>query len=323
MVLTQSPAVAAALDAAVRAPSPHNTQPWIFELAPDMIDVVLDEHRVLDACDPEAREARLACGAAVLNLELALAVAGRATETEFAPERARPALLARVTLGHRHRPTVTERRLAAAIPRRYSNRRPFADQAVPPGVRTAVREAAREEGSHLVLLDEIGSLEAAAALIRRADHLQIHDGAFQDELRAWTRRATGEDGVPAFAGGPRSAGGLLPTRYVSEDGAERAFERDPLVAVLTTPNDAPMSQVRAGRAMQRVLLTATDAGLSASFCSQPIEIASARAELRALLGGTDHPQTVFRLGYGYPGVPTPRRPVHAVTRHVGTERKTS
>ncbi|MFD5247690.1 Acg family FMN-binding oxidoreductase [Amycolatopsis sp. NPDC058340] len=314
MVLTRSPVVADALRAAVRAPSPHNTQPWIFELGPDTIDVVLDESRILGACDPEAREARLACGAALLNLRLAIAAAGRISEVELAPERARPSLLARVTLGPRHRPTTTERHLAAAIPRRYSNRRPFTDEPVPLRLRTAVREAAREEGARLVLLDEAGLLEATAGLIRRADHIQHLDAAFQRELQAWTRQTSEDDGVPASAGGPRSAGGLLPGRYVNEDGAPRVFEQDPLVAVLTMPNDAPISQVRAGCAMQRVLLTATDAGLSASFSSQPIEIPAIRDELRDLLGGAGHPQTVFRLGYGCPGVKTPRRPIEAVTR---------
>ncbi|MFJ8916441.1 Acg family FMN-binding oxidoreductase [Amycolatopsis sp. NPDC102389] len=314
MVLTRSTVVADALRAAVRAPSPHNSQPWIFELAPDTIDVVLDESRILDACDPDAREARLACGAALLNLRLAIAAAGRAGEVELAPERARPSLLARVALGPRHRPTTTERRLAAAIPRRYSNRHPFTGEPVPLRVRTAVREAAGEEGARLVLLDEAGLLEATAGLIRRADHVQRLDAAFQRELRAWTRQTAEDDGVPTYAGGPRSAGGLLPERYVNEGGALRVFERDPLVAVLTMPNDAPISQVRAGCAMQRVLLTATDAGLSASFYSQPIEIAAVRAELRDLLGGAGHPQTIFRLGHGYPGVKTPRRPIEAVAR---------
>jgi len=167
------------------------------------------------------------------------------------------------------------------------------------------------------MLDEAGLLGAVAGLVRRADHVQGLDASFQRELRAWTRQAAEDDGVPAFAGGPRSAGGLLPGRYVNEDGAPRVFERDPLVAVLTTPDDSPVWQVRAGCAMQRVLLTATDAGMSASFYSQPIEIASVRAELRVLLGGTAHPQTVFRLGYGYPGVPTPRRPIEAVVRDRG------
>ncbi|MER7862614.1 nitroreductase family protein [Amycolatopsis japonica] len=314
MILTEAPVVTAALEAAVRAPSPHNTQPWLFEVGPDVIGVVLDEDRVLEVCDPDRREARLSCGAALLNLELAINVAGRSCDVELLPERDRPELLARVGIGPRHRASAAEQRLAASIRVRYSNRRPFASTPVPAGARHAVRRAAGEEGAKLVLLDEVGLLEAVAGLIRRADHLQTLDDRFQAELRAWTRESGGNDGVPAYAGGPRPSGGLLPVRHHGESEQSREFERDPVVAVLTTPTDGPLAQIRAGRAMQRALLTATSLGLSASFYSQPMEIPSARAVLRSLLGENAHPQAVFRLGYGFPGSTTPRRPVGDVLR---------
>ncbi|MFD6066149.1 MULTISPECIES: Acg family FMN-binding oxidoreductase [Amycolatopsis] len=314
MILTETPVVTTSLEAAVRAPSPHNTQPWLFEVGADVIDVVLDEDRVLDVCDPDRREARLSCGAALLNLELSLAVAGRSCDVEFLPEKDRPELLARVRIGPRHRATAAEGRLAAAIRVRYSNRRPFASTPVPAGVRHAVRRAAGEGGAKLVLLDEVGLLEAVAGLIRRADHLQTLDERFQAELRRWTRGGENRDGVPAYAGGPRPAGGLLPVRHHGESDRLREFERDPVVAVLTTPTDGPLAQIRAGQAMQRTLLTATSLGLSASFYSQPLEIPSARAVLRSLLGESEHPQAIFRLGYGFPGSPTPRRPVGEVIR---------
>ncbi|WP_410601058.1 Acg family FMN-binding oxidoreductase [Amycolatopsis sp. lyj-90] len=314
MILTEAPAVTAALEAAVRAPSPHNTQPWLFEVGPDVIGVVLDEDRVLTVCDPDRREARLSCGAALLNLELALAVAGRSCDVELLPSKNRPELLARAGIGARHRATATERRLAASIRARYSNRRPFASTPVPAGARHAVRQAAREEGAKLILLDEIGLLEAVAGLIRRADHLQTLDEGFQTELRAWTKGNGSHDGVPAYAGGPRPSGGLLPVRHHGESDQVREFERDPVVAVLTTPTDGPLAQVRAGRAMQRALLTATSLGLSASFYSQPMEIPAARTVLRSLLGENEHPQVIFRVGYGFPGTTTPRRGVEEVTR---------
>ncbi|MBB5857720.1 Acg family FMN-binding oxidoreductase [Amycolatopsis umgeniensis] len=314
MILTETPVVTAALEAAVRAPSPHNTQPWLFELGPDVIDVVLDENRVLTVCDPDRREARLSCGAALLNLELAIAAAGRSCDVELLPEKDRPELLARVGLRARHRATAAEQRLATSIRARYSNRRPFASTPVPAGARHAVRLAAREEGAKLILLDELGLLEAVAGLIRRADHLQTLDEGFQAELRAWTKGDGSHDGVPAYAGGPRPSGGLLPVRHHGESDQTREFERDPVVAVLTTPTDGPLAQVRAGRAMQRALLTATSLGLSASFYSQPMEIPSARTVLRSLLGENEHPHIVFRLGYGFPGSTTPRRPAGAVTR---------
>lgn len=321
MIRTESAVLSAAIEAAVRAPSPHNTQPWIFEVGSSGVDLFLDPERLLSVCDPDGREARLACGAALMNLRLAIAAAGRGYDVEVLPDRTRPTLLAHVELGLRRRPHESELRLAAVIPRRFSNRRPFAEQSVPRNIRNLLTSAAHVEGARLVLLDEVGKLGAVATLIRRADGVQAEDPAFRAEMLAWTAaEQQRRDGVPASAGGPRSAGGLLPVRHHVASSAVRVYERDPVVAVLLTHTDGPRSQLRAGEAMQRVLLTATDAGLSASFLSQPMEIPSTRAELRALLGGDTYPQTVLRLGYGYPGTPTPRRDVTSVTRHAEERR---
>ena len=81
----------------------------------------------------------------------------------------------------------------------------------------------------------------------------------------------------------------------------------PLVAVLGTASNSPVDQIRAGQALQAVLLTVTDAGLAASMHSQPIEVPAARESLRTALGRFGTPQMVLRIGYGQPGYPTPRR----------------
>jgi hypothetical protein len=83
--------------------------------------------------------------------------------------------------------------------------------------------------------------------------------------------------------------------------------------VLGTAGDSPRDQLGAGMAIQRVLLTATDAGLATSMLSQPIEVAAAREQLRLALGRYGVPQMVLRIGYGQPGFPTPRRGLAEVT----------
>src|SRR5688500_6964034 len=44
------------VDAATRAPSIHNTQPWRFTAGPDRLEVFLDRERALPVLDPTARQ---------------------------------------------------------------------------------------------------------------------------------------------------------------------------------------------------------------------------------------------------------------------------
>jgi nitroreductase len=306
----------AAVAAAIRAPSMHNTQPWRFRIRDDALEVRADPQRQLRAADPHGWAVRVACGAAILNARLAFAVAGRPADVHLHPEIAQPDLLARLTPGRPRPPTPREAALCAAIERRHSNRRPFYPEPVPAASRQELVRAAQEEGAWLELLVGRTELEAVAEVVRAANTALQRDDAYAAELAAW-RRDTDDaaDGVPAEAGGPApEPHDLLAARDFG--GRARApgrdFESDPLVAVLGTAGDTLHDQLLAGQALQRVLLTATEHRLAASMLSQPIEVPTAREQLRISLGRGGAPQMVLRIGYGQPGYPTGRRAVSEV-----------
>jgi hypothetical protein len=153
-------------------------------------------------------------------------------------------------------------------------------------------------------------------LVRRAQQAQLEEPRFAAELARWTARPDGvRDGVPLRSSGPRPE---PQDEWVLRDfgagrGRERTpgkdFEPSPLLMVLQSYLDGPAAQVQAGQALQRVWLTLTALGLSASLISQPVEVPEVRADLRRLVANNLPPQAIMRIGYGTPAHPTPRSPV--------------
>jgi nitroreductase len=305
-----------AVEAAVLAPSMHNTQPWRFRLAGGCLEVWADPGRQLPVADPLGWAARMACGAAAANAALALAVGGLRTHLRWLPEPGRPYLLARLEPVGTDGPTPEESTLARAIPRRHTNRHPFSDVAVPAASRAALRTAATAHGAWLEILVGRQPLELVAEIVRTADRTLRQQPAYTDEMAAHLGTAAEPGtGIPRYAAGVAPApGDLLALRDFG--GRERGrlvdFEAEPLVAVLGTSGDTGYDHLVAGAALQYTLLTATVHGLASSLLSQPIEVPAARAQLRSGLGRSGVPQLVLRVGYGQPAFATPRRALREV-----------
>jgi len=310
--------VQSVLIAATAAPSLHNSQPWRLCCTPTAIELYADTERALPAVDPDRRELLLAGGAALLNLRLAISALGIHPAVQLFPGYHQPDLLATVRPQGRRPAASIDRALAAAIPRRHTNRHPFVPATVPAPLLNTLRHAAKSEQAWLATVTP-AQLPILRSLVHKAYDTQHHDPAFNAEWAQWTgRKGYSVDGVPARSSGPLPepqdawvlrdfSGNTAKSRVDGKD-----FEPDPFIAIIGSFHDLPLAHLQAGQAMQRVLLSATAAGLSASFLSQVIEVANTRKQLRTLIGGGLWPQTVLRLGYGSPTPATPRRAIEDV-----------
>lgn len=260
-----------AVSSAVLAPSLDNRQPWRFRHAGAHVEVHTAE---------TGWAARIACGAATYNLQLAYAVAGAPLRVRWLPAAGDTSLVALLTNAPARRPTPVQRRLLRAVPDRHSSRRPFKPDQVPATARARIIEAAQAESAWIELVS--GRFPVAAI----AEIAHVAEAALHRP-----------DSVTRAVGL-----GLAAPRRVD-------LGEEPLVAVLGTVGDLPVDHLRAGFALQRVLLTITDLGLSSSMLSQPIEVPAAREQLRLALGRYGTPQMVVRVGYADPEPATPRRPV--------------
>jgi len=304
-----------AATAAILAPSLHNSQPWQLRLHHGTIEILADRTRQLTIADTTGWATHIACGAATLNARLALTHTGTPPDVTLLPRDAGPDVIARLTPGHPRPATYPEQALHTAIPHRHSNRKPFFPDPVPSEVRAQLIEAARTEMAWLDLLVGMTALSGFAEIAQSADRVLRRNPQYQAEMTTWTHADHAPDGVPVTAGAPTpEPQDLLPQRPFADHkrAPGRDYEPEPLIAILGTTGNLPTDQITAGQALQRLLLTITDAGLAASMISQPIEVPAAREQLRRSLGRSGIPQMAIRIGYGQPGRPTPRRDLNDV-----------
>jgi Nitroreductase family len=309
------------LASAVSAPSVLNTQPWLFTLQRDRVELHADKDRQLQVLDPHGRQLLMSCGAALLNLRLAVAHLTCDPDVRLLPNEADPLHIATVRLGRSRTPTAEESALFAAIPKRRTNRRPFSPEPPPAEALTQLRGAAESEGAGFTVLHGALRTQAVAA-VRTAEHKLQMDSAAREEVARWIERRSAGEGIP------REALGVIPAddeALVRDFGAMTGqvdrtiseFERNPTLAAISTPGDEPIDWIRAGQAMERMHLTATSFGLAVSYLGQPFEVGDRWWATGPVAGISGVAQMILRLGYAPQSPATPRRPVEDVLRSAG------
>ncbi|MFD5387090.1 Acg family FMN-binding oxidoreductase [Streptomyces sp. NPDC127074] len=307
---------------ATAAPSMHNAQPWRFQYSRRnrVFHLRADLRGSLPHTDPVLRALHIGCGAALMNLRVAVAHEGWEATTRVLPDPSDPMLLASVTLAGPLGDEDDPAALYPAVRTRHSSRYPFAETEIPMSVRTALVDAAQQE--HVSLSFASGwHLQSVLDLAREGEARNLTDAGAAADLERFTRRADdtrpATEGVPESAFGPRRRTGKAPMRDFaggkSIPGRPTAdFETSPHLALLSTSRDRPVDWLRTGQAVERVLLRATLEGLAASFVTQALEWHDLRWPVRDPMAGMAYVQMVLRLGYGPPGTRTPRRPVQDV-----------
>jgi nitroreductase len=299
--------------AAVLAPSMHNTQPWRFRFRHRTLEVHRDPDRELRAEDPDGRLTMIGVGATIFNIRVAAASLGRGTTTRLSPDPERDLLAAEVTVEPPTTDLTDPAELFPYLSRRHTNRYPFADRPIPVEVRDQLSQAAEREDARLEWVQDDHRVRWLLELARDAEVAEADDPRRWEERQRWVGGDRDRDGLPSSALGPRPAEPSA-VRDLAVDPRDQLresahFEGRPALAVLWTERDDPQTWLRAGQALQRVLVVGTTHGLAASLVNQPIEHTELRWLARDPEFGWSEPQVVIRFGYGPEVAPTPRRPI--------------
>ena len=332
------PLLAHLLDAASRAPSAHNTQPWRLRACSGGLEIALVPERMLPAADTSGNDALHSVGTVLENLLLTLAQHDQAARYDVAEpaEPGRPVVTLRWQPTGAARPDPTLYRM---IPIRRTSRLPYRRDPVPAEALAAMRAAAAPCRLHAI--DDPQRIGALRRLVVEATIAQLADERVGRELFAWLRfsrrdsrwyrdglnaACMGWSGVEAAIARRLLAPGAL--RALSRLGLHRALAADvnqqappaPAIGLLTTSAGGVAPRVEAGRALQRAWLTAAANGLVTHPLSAAVDVEATRPRALTLFGiaPEERPVNLFRLGFSPPPARSARLPVDELLEPVAT-----
>jgi nitroreductase len=314
--LPDQEAVHTALSLATRAPSVNDSQPWLWRVAAQSLHLYVDPDRRGRDTEAEGRDALLSCGASLHHCVVALAALGWRAKVQRLPDAAEPEHLAALEL-YRHPASALDVALAAAIPRRRSDWRPYSSWPVSAADMALIGARAARAGvttRRVESLPELQDVVAQAVWRHESDYEHIGESATRNGRYmslADVMQPTASKVAPTFAD---SAVGQA-------HGVESARD-NAVVLALGTKDDGRLARLRAGEATSLALLSATALGLASCPVAEPLETAEARDAMHAnLFSIVGFPQMVLRIGWppvdADPLPSPPRRPLADVSEWLG------
>jgi hypothetical protein len=301
---TSSDPIDLIVDAARRAPSGGNAQPWYFEATDEEVRFYIAPERSNSGMDIQMRGSYVAIGAALFNARVRAANLAVLGPHEIFTEGIRSTHVATLKIGSRHDPELAP--LSAYISSRTTNRRVGGREEISAVTADTLVRATATEGGRLRLITDKAALAEAGVLLGEADRRRFLLPKVYHEMMAevrWPVRDQLEDGLDIRTLELGEAG------YAAFDLLSRADVMDELgdwcagkvlgmstqmavtgasaLAAITVPRGGPGEYVRGGQALERFWIETTRLGLSMQPCSPVFLYATSAADLLGLGGERD------------------------------------
>jgi len=303
---------------AIKAPSGHNTQPWLFKIKDTSIEVHPDLKRSLPVVDPDNRELFISLGCAIENLQIAALVKGYICDISVSDKG-----ITTIDLSEGN----GDKSLYAQIDLRQTNRRVYKGALINDSVIQKLCNIPSENGVHIHCYKQRTSeFIKISDLILQANTIQMSDTPFLTELKSWMRYNKREaiskrDGLSyAVFGAPNLPRWLSKSIIASVLNGQQQNKSDRKkigssshFALFTTEVNTIMDWINLGRYLQRFMLTCTKFGIACAFLNPPCELNELSVELvnsLNILG--EHPAIILRIGFAKPMPCSLRRDIKEV-----------
>ena len=305
-IMTQNSDYLFMIENACKAPSGHNTQPWLFKIRKAEIDIYPDFSKELPVVDHNHRELFVSLGCAVENLCVAAREKGYHTEVKVIKDS-----FIRVLLTKDKKKQSDS--LFPQIALRQTNRSVYDGREIPEDSIKILKNIPIEPSISIYFYKR-GSVnyERLADMVYRGNSLQMNNEAFKTELTTWMRynkkhQNKTRDGLSYATFGapnvPRFIAKFVMSKAINEK-AQNKEDRKKIASsshfvLFTTKDDTVEQWVGLGRVLERILLCSTAMGIVNAYLNQPNEESDVAKDMVARLQiPNEHPTILIRLGYG-------------------------
>jgi len=332
-----NPDVEQILEAAIRAPSGENSQPWRFIVRGMVIELWCVPNRDRSPYNWSQRGSFMALGAALENVAITARSLGYEAAITYMPSA--PEHVATVTLS---KSSMAGDPLAAAIERRVSNRKPYKAEALSENEISALKDAAQQAGyGSLVLIEDRDSIKKLAAIGSLNERIMLSNDSLHSFFFShvsWTKAEDDAKKIGFYIETlelppparvvfrilrlPRAIRILRALRFPRLVALQNAsvYAAAGAIGVIIGEGTSPLDFVKAGRLLERVWLTATSLKLNMQplagalflalavragekgdlLSSDAVDLAKAYDELQTTVPTTNPVLFMFRIGHGDP-----------------------
>lgn len=312
---------------AIKAPSGHNTQPWMFHIGERAIEIHPDLSRSLPVVDGDHRELYISLGCAAENLIIAAGALGYETQNSVVSD---PGVDPFIRIDLQKGETVNSH-LFDQIEKRQTNRSVYKNLTIAQDTLDILKVMVNDPIVKLHYYEHgTAGFITLQEYVKVGNAIQMMDDDFKKELMSWIRFngvqvKKNPDGLsykvmktpplPGFMGKTIVGSFMKPDAQNKGDMEKIDFSSH--FVLFTIPESTIENWVQLGRTLQRFLLETTRLGISCAFLNQPCEVNKLATQLpRALNLDGEIPNILLRIGYAEPMPYAPRRNIEDVVTFV-------
>lgn len=294
------------IEQAIKAPSGHNTQPWLFRINETSIDIHPNLDKSLPVVDFDNRELFISLGCAAENLCIAASYKGYGSVVSIDDTSVIKISLTKEDL-------VKSDPLFEQITVRQTNRSVYNGEMISEEIIDVLRSLKIEPNINMHFYKNgTQEFDSIANYVVRGNTAQMKDKAFKKELREWMRynkkhQDETNDGLSyAVFGAPNLPMFIVKpimSRAVNEKsqnkGDKKKIKSSSHFVLFTTKGDTIEEWINLGRTLERFLLKSTGLDIIHAYMNQPNEIRDLSKGMAESLNIPDEYTTILlRIGYG-------------------------